>query len=136
MSNRLEVDGTLYDENATVDQYAIFNAQRWMRSQWHNTRDTLQLLEWNLDETHNHGNNRACFLNNQFVLTPGVGSPSDIIQLLMGQGSLSPVSLASNLYRKDVLNEFFREHADEPFNFTSMDFCDLSPALVSFLIVG
>jgi hypothetical protein len=92
------------------------------------------LLEWNLDEVQKYGTKRGSFLNNQFVLTPGVGGAKDVLDLLVGQLSLRPVSFASRLYQKDTLDDFLREHAEEPWNIIMLDYCDLIPALVSFLI--
>lgn len=48
--------------------------------------------------------------------------------------SLRPVSFASKLYQKDMLDDFLREHAEEPWNIIMLDYCDLVPALVGFLI--
>lgn len=137
LNNRIygfEVDGTTYDENHIAETFGIFSAQRWMRSHWHNTRECSQLLEWNLEEVKTQGTNRRVFLTNQFVLTPGVGGAQDILSLLVGQVSLRPVSFAIKLYRKDVLDDFMREHAEEKWNIVMLDYCDLVPALVSFLI--
>jgi len=88
MNNRIynfEVDGTKYTETYVDEYYGVFSAQRWMRSKWHNTRDTSQLLEWNMDEVQKYGDKRNAFLNNQFILTPGVGGVKDVLDLLVGQ---------------------------------------------------
>jgi hypothetical protein len=137
LNNRIygfEMDGTTYDENTIADTFGLFCAQRWMRSHWHNTRETSQLLEWNLEEVKKHGTDRNVVLTNQFVLTPGVGGAPDIVNLLIGKVSLRPVSFATKLYRKDALDNFLREHAEEEWNIIMLDYCDLAPALVSFLI--
>ena len=128
------VDGITYNEQTIVDKYSYYHSGRWMRSQWHNTRNIDQLLEWNLDQVDKFGDNRNLFLNNQFLLTPGVGGVGDVVSLLVGQSSLRPVSFANQLYQKDKLDDFMRQHADKPWNMIMLDFVDLAPALVSFLI--
>ena len=137
LNNRIynfEVDGVKYTETYVDEKYGIFSAQRWMQSKWHNTRDIPNLLEWNLEEVHKYGDNRGRFLNNQFVLSPGVGGAKDVLDLLIGSLSLRPVSFACKLYQKDTLDDFMREHAEEPWNIIMLDYIDLIPALVSFLI--
>lgn len=137
MNNRIynfEYEGVKYTETYVDETFGLFSAQRWMHSKWHNTRDMTQLFEWNLDEVEKYGDKRNVFLNNQFILTPGVGGVKDALDLLVGQLSLRPVSFASKLYQKDMLDDFLREHAEKPWNIIMLDYCDLVPALVSFMI--
>jgi hypothetical protein len=75
---------------------------------------------------------KPVLLMNQFVLTPGVGRPLDILLLLSGCLSLRPVSFATQLI--PTLQEFFRQYANESWNLIMMDFIDSIPGLVSFLI--
>jgi hypothetical protein len=132
---KFEVDGAQYAEDNIVEQYGFVNSQRWMRSQWHNTRDLNLLKEWNLDEVKKYGSQTdSKMLNNQIVLTPGVGGAMDIVNLLIGGNSLRPVSFAASLYKSEVLDVYFRDNADEPWNMVMLDYIDLTPALVCFLI--
>lgn len=104
-----------------------------------NTHDPKQLLEWNLEEVKAKGN-QGKLLNNQFVLIPGVGNFGDILKLLLGWSSLQPVYLANDLYKPlkrhgaPLLHDFFAQHPDQPWNVVSMDYLDLTPAVVSLLV--
>ena len=104
-----------------------------------NTHDSKQLLEWNLDEVKAHGK-KGKLLNNQFVLTPGVGNIGDILKLALGWSSLQPVYLANDLYRPQkrhgapLLHDFFAQHPDENWNVVSLDYLDLTPAMASLLV--
>lgn len=104
-----------------------------------NTRDTKQLLEWNLDEVKNESK-KGKFLNNQIVLTPGVGGVQDLARLFAGFASLQPAYLANELYKPPKkhatpqLHTFFQQNADENWNLVSMDYIDLCPAIVSLLV--
>jgi hypothetical protein len=137
MNNRIynfEHEGVQYSEKHVDQEFGLFSAQRWMRSKWHNTRDIPQLFEWNVDEVKKYGTQRDTFLNNQFVLTPGVGGVNDVLNLLVGKLSLRPVSFASKLYQQDQLDDFLRKQSDQPWNIIMLDYIDLAPALISFLI--
>lgn len=129
-----QLGSTDFTEHHLAEHYGFFHSGRWMRSQWHNTKDVTHLLQWNLEEVKNYANNKSLMLNNQFVLTPGVGGIMDVIQLLVGYASLRPVTFAMKLYQQDALDAFLRDHADEAWNIVMLDFFDLAPALVSFLI--
>lgn len=104
-----------------------------------NTRNVDQLLEWNLDEVKNKAK-KGKILNNQFVLTPGVGGIPDIARLLAGFGTLQPVYLANELYKPPKkhttapIHSFFAKNASEAWNTISVDFIDLCPALVSLMV--
>ncbi len=104
-----------------------------------NTRNVDQLLEWNLDEVKDKSN-KGKFLNNQFVLTPGVGGIADVAMLLAGFGTLQPVYLANELYKPPKkhatapIHSFFAKNASEGWNAVSFDFIDLCPAMVSLTV--
>jgi hypothetical protein len=129
-----QLGSTEFTDVHVAEHYGFFHSGRWMRSQWHNTKDPSSLLNWNLEEVQKYATNKSVILNNQFVLTPGVGGAMDVVKLLVGLASLRPVSFAANLYQRDVMDDFLREHADEAWNIVMMDFLDLAPALVSFMI--
>lgn len=133
------VDGVTYDEDRVADEFSCFNADSWLEDKWYNTNNSKQLLEWNLEEVKSQGK-QGKLLNNQFVLTPGVGSASDVLKLILGWSSLQPVYLANDLYRPQkrhsapVLHEFFAQNPNENWNLVSMDYLDLTPAMISLLV--
>lgn len=96
-------------------------------------------MEWNLDEVKCHSK-KGKFLNNQFVLTPGVGSIQDVARVVAGFGTLQPVYLANELYKPPKkhatppLHRFFAQHATESWNLVSVDYIDLCPAMVSLFV--
>jgi hypothetical protein len=104
-----------------------------------NTHNPKQLLEWNLEEVKANGN-QGKLLNNQFVLTPGVGNCGDILKLMLGWASLQPVYLANDLYKPlkrhgaPLLHDFFAQQPDQPWNLVSLDYVDLTPSIVSLLV--
>lgn len=124
--------GVTYDRAYIKDNYNFFDSGQFMHNRWHNTRENDQLLQWNLDEVHRNGPDRNRLLVNQFVLTPGVGGAKDILNLLVGMSSLRPVSFASRLAQP--MDEFLRANATESWNVIMMDYVDLVPGLISFLI--
>lgn len=125
-------------EQDLVNEYGYVKSQRWMKNRWHNTRECTQLLEWNLEECEkcNRGDSHnSMWLNNQFVLTPGVGGGfNDILGALTGQNSLQPVANASGLYEPCVLDNYLRQHADKHWNFLMLDGIDRCPIIVQFAI--
>ena len=132
---KFKVEDVTYEEENIMEQFGFVNSHRWMRSQWHNTRDVDLLKEWNLEEVKKYGSQRnKKLLNNQIVLTPGVGGATDVVKLLIGGNSLRPVSFAASIYKSDVLDVYFRDNADEPWNMVMLDYIDLTPALVCFFI--
>lgn len=131
---KFEVQDVVYLEENVLDEFGFVNSHRWMRSHWHNTRDIKMLQQWNLEEVQKYGPQEKKILNSQLILTPGVGGAWDAIKLLLGGNSLRPVSFAAALYRSEVLDVFFRDHADEAWNMVMLDYIDLTPALVCFLI--
>lgn len=104
-----------------------------------NTRNIDQLLEWNLDEVKKNSK-KGKFLNNQFVLTPGVGGMKDVIKLIAGFGSLQPAYLANELYKPPKkhatapMHAFFAQNASEGWNAVSVDYIDLCPSMVSLMV--
>jgi hypothetical protein len=114
--------------------YNMASSRKWMHGKWHNTRQIGQLLDRNLEFVQKHGKNQKQLLNNQFILTPGVGSASDVLNALIGQNSLQPVSWARKLYKDGQLATYLREHADEPWNIFMLDFIELCPTVVHFAV--
>jgi hypothetical protein len=133
------VGGVEYNDSFVSKEYSCFNADSWLEDKWYNTHDSKQLLEWNLEEVKAQGK-KGKLLNNQFVLTPGVGNLGDVVKLLLGWSSLQPVYLANDLYKPQkrhgapVLHDFFAQNPDDNWNLVSMDYVDLSPAMVSLLV--
>ena len=134
-------DGTRYDRDFVARTYHCFDSNKVMHNQWHNTRNVDLLLQWNLEEMQRRrgpaaaassSRDKAMILVNQFIMTPGVGGPADIFKLLFGLSSLRPISFAVELIPK--MEEFFRTHAHEPWNLVMLDFIDLVPCLITFLI--
>ena len=54
----------------------------------------------------------------------------DVLGLLFGTKSLRPVSLARELYRKDLLEKYIRDNSEKRWNVVLLDFPDLCPQLV------
>ena len=131
---KFEVQDKEYLEDTILEDFGFANSHRWQRSHWHNTRDLEQLKNWNLEEVQKYGKQTNTLLNNQIVMTPGVGGALDVVKLLLGGNSLRPVSFAASLYKSEVLDVYFRDHAEEPWNMVMLDYIDLAPALVCFLI--
>lgn len=134
-----DVNGIIYNEEYIESNYGFFRSDQWMNNRWYNTRDITQLFQWNLQEVGEAAQNSSSdksrlLLQNQLILTPGAGSPFDIVQLLVGQLSLRPVSFALQLYQGNRLEDYFRQHSDQPWNMIMLDFIDLVPGLVAFLI--
>jgi hypothetical protein len=97
------------------------------------------LLEWNLEEVKSQSK-QGKLLNNQFVLTPGVGGAPDVAKLLLGMNSLQPAYSANKLYKplkkhaSPTLHTFFQENGAENWNLVSLNFMDLCPAMIGFLV--
>jgi len=133
------VGGVEYTEDLVSKEYNCFNADSWLEDKWYNTNDSKQLLEWNLEEVKSQGK-KGKLLNNQFVLTPGLRSAGDIVKLVLGWSSLQPVYLANDLYKPQkrhgapVLHEFFAQNPNDNWNLVSMDYVDLTPAMISLLV--
>jgi hypothetical protein len=114
--------------------YNMASSRKWMHGKWHNTRQIGQLLDRNLEFIQKHGKNQKQWLSNQFILTPGVSTASDVLNALIGQNSLQPVSWARRLYKDGQLATYLRKHADEPWNIFMLDFIELCPAVVHFAV--
>jgi len=132
-------EGLDLDADQVSEKYGCFNSDKWMQNRWNNTRSQEQMLEWNLEEVKEESK-KGKFLNNQFVLTPGVGGAPDIFKLVLGFASLQPVYLANELYKphkkhaSPPLHTFFQEHGEENWNLVSLDFIDLCPAMIGLLV--
>jgi hypothetical protein len=131
---RFYQDFELLSPDDIASTYNMVSARKYKDSKWHNTRDIGQLLEWNLQFIQDHGKNRTKWLINQFILTPGVGSPSDVLNALIGKNSLQPISWARRLYKDGQLAAYLRKHVDEPWNMFMLDFIELCPEVVHFAV--
>lgn len=131
--------GVEYTPDLVSKEFCCFNGHQWLENKWYNTNDYKQLLEWNLEEVKSQGK-KGKLLNNQFVLTPGIGSAGDILKLILGWSSLQPVYLANDLYRPQkrhgapVFHEFFAQNPNDNWNLVSMDYVDLTPAMMSLFV--
>jgi len=134
-----EIAGDAVSDDYLCKAYSCFRSDKWMESKKNNTRDIHDMLELNLEEVKAESN-QGKLLNNQFILTPGVGGAPDVAKLLFGMNSLQPVYLANNLYKppkrhaSPPLHTFFQEHGTESWNLVSLDFLDLCPAMMGFLV--
>jgi hypothetical protein len=125
----------LVSPDEVAAQYGFVNSSDHLRNPWNNTRDITQLLAKNLQTAQDYKDDREHLVCNQFFVTPGVGNANEIVGTLTGQNSLRPVSHACRLYAPSVLDHFFvRRHANEPWNIISLDFVDLCPEVVNYLI--
>lgn len=132
LHNRFQENYDNKSEDDIVNEYGYVKSQRYMRNKWHNTREREQLLEWNLEECEKCSPH--VWLNNQFVLTPGVGGASDILGALVGSITLQPMAMASRLYEPKVLDSFLRQHAEKRWNLMMLDCIDRCPIVVQFAI--
>jgi len=138
------IRGVEMNEDAVRTEFGFIDSSLWLRNKWHNTMDTLELLESNLREIRAHKtHSRRYFVNNQFVLTPAFRT-NNLFGLLTGSKSIQPVHLANwGLYQPPkgshgrgvpVLHEIFLGHQDEDWNVLSLDFVDLAPAIIDLWI--
>jgi len=128
-------EGLCYDFDHVAREFGCHRNGNFMKNKWHDTDRAHTLLQRN--ETFLEGACNDChvFMNSQFVLTPQPPrNIRDALGLLFGAKSLRPVSLARDLYRKDVLEAFIRDNAENKWNIVLLDFVDLCPQLVRFLI--
>jgi len=131
---QFSLNGTQYDSDAVAREFGCHH-HNFMKNKWHNTANAHTLLESNESFLKRTCNNYDKFLNSQFVMTPQPpGGVCDVLALLVGAKSLRPVSLARELYGKDVLEAFVRDHAEDRWNIVLLDFLDLCPQLIRFLI--
>lgn len=127
-------EGTQYDLATVAREFGCHKNGNFLKNKWHNTANAQTLLRSN--ETFLEGACNDCdfFMNSQFVMTPQPpGGVSDVLGLLFGAKSLRPVSLARELYRKDVLETFIRDNADNRWNIVLLDFLDLCPQLIKYV---
>lgn len=135
----LELDGKPVTDEYLCETYSCFLSDKWMENKFNNTRNIDDMLDLNLEEVKEESK-KGKLLNNQFILTPGVGGAPDVAKLLFGMNSLQPVYLANNLYKppkrhaSPPLHTFFQEHGTENWNLVSLDFVDLCPAMMGFLV--
>jgi len=141
--NDFVINGVEHDEKYVREQYGFFDSTQWLRNKFHNTMNSLELLESNLREIRRHkANKRRYLVNNQFILTPCFDG--DICGLLSGASTLQPVKLANRkLYQPPrgshgtgipVIHEIFLEHPEEDWNVISLDFVSLAPSIVDLCI--
>lgn len=129
------VNGKLYDDKTVAQEFGCHKNALFMKNKWHNTQCTQQLLKSNEQFLNDVGRNEKVLVNSQFVLTPMPPSGvQDAIKLLTGVNSLRPVSLVRQLYKKDVLEKFVRDRGGDNWNLVLLDFIDLCPQFVRFLI--
>jgi hypothetical protein len=121
-------------EASIQSRFGFGNSGRFMHNKWHNTRSVDQLLESNLEEVRKHGTDQNKWLNSQLILTPGVDGALEIFKALIGRNPLRPVSWALRLYNDNKLGNYFREHSAEPWNVIVLDYLDLCPTVVDFII--
>lgn len=110
-----------------------YNKECWINP-WNRTRDVNELMAKNLKNVDKFKNYKNRFLNCQVFCTPDVSGVSDVLNLLAGRNSLRPVSHACKIYENGKLDRFFRENADQPWNIMSLDFIELCPDILDFLI--
>lgn len=56
------------------------------------------------------------FLQEALIMIIVFQGAMDVLRLLFGTKSLRPVSLARELYRRDLLESFIRENAEKQYN--------------------
>lgn len=123
-------DGCTYDDCTVANDFHCHKNVCLMKNKWHNTQSTTQLLENNEKFLNDTARSYDFIVNSQFVLTPMPPTgASDAMRLLGGVKSLRPVSLVRQLYKKDVLETFVRDRADNRWNVITLDFIDLCPQL-------
>jgi hypothetical protein len=129
-----EGDGIGMTEEEITAKYGFVNGGKYLRNPWNNTRDISELLAKNLQTVENHKDDREMLLSNQFVVTPGVGNASDVVNALTGKNSLRPVSHACQLYAPGLLDHYLCRNADKSWNIVALDFNDLCPEISDLLI--
>jgi hypothetical protein len=107
-------------------------SQNWMQNRWHNTRNVELLLEGNLQEVQDPPENK--WLNSQFILTPAVGGPPDVISAILGRITLQPIAMTGDLYRNCIIDKFIRTNVDKKWNIVMLDCIDRCPFAVHYLI--
>ena len=118
-------------------EYSCFHNNTLMHDKWHNTTNSGDLLDRNLTHLRLFSRyDREHMICNQLVLTPQPPSNMlDAVCHLFGLKSLQPISLVKQLYQKEeVLHCFISDRPDLHWNIISLDFIDLCPQFVNFLI--
>ncbi|KAL7544575.1 hypothetical protein ACHAWF_007951 [Thalassiosira exigua] len=129
-------EGVQYDSDVAARQFGCHYDESFTRTEWCDTDDVATLLERNLRFSEEAGRSeRDKFVVSQAMLTPqpprGLGGAID---LLLGLRTLRVASLAREAYERDALEAFLRDHAEGGWNVVLLDFVDLCPQLVRFLI--
>ncbi len=130
-------DGVSYDMNMIAEEFSCHHNSTLLRNKWHNTANANDLLHRNLTHLrHLSRYDRDYIICNQLVLTPQPPrNMVDTLRLLSGMKSLQPISLVKQLYQKeDVLHCFVRDRPGLHWNIVSLDFIDLCPQFINFLI--
>lgn len=128
-------EGEQYNQSTIARDFGCHNHAHFMKNKWHNTSSAHTLLRSNETFLEEGCNDCDKFVNSQFVMTPQPpGGFVDVVGLLLGIKSLRPVSLARELYQKDILETYLRDNAENSWNIILLDFVDQCPQLVRFLI--
>ena len=124
-----------YQGKSEVDiakEFGIVTSQTWMQNRWHNTREVDALLQGNVEDIDKKPSTKL--LHSQFVLTPGVGGLSDVLNAVLGKNSLQPIAMTSKLYQPGFMDVFIREHAHKKWNLVMLDAIDRATTIVQFLV--
>lgn len=130
-------DGTFYDMNRIAKEFSCHHNSTLLHNKWHNTANANDLLHRNLTYLrHLSRYDRDYIICNQIVLTPQPPrNMFDTMQFLFGMKSLQPISLVKQLYQKEeLLHCFVRDRPGLHWNIVSLDFIDLCPQFINFLI--
>ena len=125
-------EGTTYDLTAVQKEFGCHANHKLLKNRWHNTSHAPSLLRSN-EAFLCEASEGDCdtLVNSQFVMTPQPPRGlADVVGMLLGMKSVRPVSLARELYGKDVLERFLRDNSDSGWNVVLLDFIDLCPQLV------
>lgn len=130
-------EGISYDMNLVATEFSCFHNSTLLHDKWHNTTNPGELLNRNLTHLKRLSRyDRDHMICSQFVFTPQ--PPNNLLDtmcLVFGLKSLQPLSLAKQLYQKeDALHSFIRDRPDLHWNIVSLDFIDLCPRFINFLI--
>ncbi|KAL3759773.1 hypothetical protein ACHAWU_007517 [Discostella pseudostelligera] len=107
-------DGSCYDANTVARKFGCHSNHHFLTNQWHNSSCPRTLLDKNAIFLEKNGNCSNKFVISQLVLTPQPPKTIiDIIRLLLGSKSLRPVSLARELYQRDLLETAIRNNAEK-----------------------
>ncbi len=130
-------DGKSYNMKMVEKEFSCFHNSTLLHDKWHNTTNPGELLDGNLTHLRRFSRyDRECIICSQFVLTPQPPSNLlDTISLLFGLKSLQPIKLVKQLYQEeDLLHSFIRDRPGLHWNIVSLDFIDLCPGFINFLI--